>query len=139
VLRSKLVFISRTADNTAMRVTFLLLAASAMMVPTLPASAQQTERVLTIFGEDRCPADTICVRAPERDRYRIPKELRPPSTSPENQSWAVRQEAAQDAGRSGIGSCSAVGSGGWTGCYLQQVRQAKKEREQAAAADRKVP
>jgi hypothetical protein len=122
-----------------MRIHLLLMAALPLTVSAAPVVAQQTDRVLTIFGEDRCPSDTICVRAPERDRYRIPRHLRAPAHSPENTSWAVRQEAAQEAGRTGIDSCSPVGSGGWSGCYIKQVRQAKKERDQAAAEGRKVP
>lgn len=95
-----------------------------------PATAQiANERVLTIFGEDKCPADTICVRAPENERYRIPKQFRNDGTiKPENQSWAARAESTLSAGaKTGIGSCSAVGSGGWSGCWAQQMRAARAE------------
>ncbi|MBA3896233.1 MAG: hypothetical protein H0X36_03665 [Sphingomonadaceae bacterium] len=99
----------------------------------LPAQAQVNDRILTIFGEDRCPADTICVRAPESERYRIPKNLREaPSIAPQNQSWAQRSQGVTSVGKTGIDSCSAVGSGGWTGCWTQQMRAARAERKQAA-------
>ena len=96
-----------------------------------PATAQATERVLTIFGDDPCPRDTICVRAPENDRYRIPEELRENPTAPENQSWASRVESMEYVGRTGTMSCSPVGPGGWTGCYEQMLRKSREERRAA--------
>ena len=103
----------------------------------LPAIAQgiQNDRVLTIFGTDPCPKDTICVRAPESERYRIPKQFRQSTTiAPENQSWAARAEQTLSAGaRSGVGSCSTSGPGGWTGCWQQQMRAARAERKAADA------
>jgi hypothetical protein len=36
---------------------------------------QVGNRLITVFGNDPCPRDEICVRAPENERYRIPKEL----------------------------------------------------------------
>jgi hypothetical protein len=117
----------------------IALGALALSAPLAPAPAQQSERVLTIFGEDKCPADVICVRAPERDRYRIPKELRGPSELPENQSWAARSQATMSEGRTGTGSCSAVGGGGWTGCWAEQMRKAREEAKAAAAQQRNTP
>ncbi len=102
------------------------------LVAPLPAVAQ--DRVLKIFGEDKCPENTICVRAPEGERYRIPKDLRDdPIIAPNRQSWAAKAQATLDAGsKSGTGSCTAIGPGGNTGCFAQQARQAKAERQQAA-------
>lgn len=106
---------------------------AALLAFPAPAFAQAGERVLTIFGEDRCPENTICVRAPETERFRIPKNLREnPVIAPNRQSWAARAQSVTDAGaRTGTMSCSAVGPGGNTGCYAQQMAQAKAEREQA--------
>lgn len=114
-----------------------LLIALVLGMPT-PALAQANDRVLTIFGDDKCPADTICVRAPESERYRIPKNLREaPSIAPENQSWAQRAQGVTGVGQTGTGSCSATGAGGWTGCWQQQMRAARAER--AAAARENAP
>jgi hypothetical protein len=118
---------------------FFLSGFAALMVSAAPAAAQSNERVLTVFGEDKCPADTICVRAPERDRYRIPKELRGPSILPENQSWAARSQATLSEGKSGAGSCSASGAGGWTGCWAEQMRKARAEAKALAAEQRQIP
>lgn len=121
----------------------LALVPFALVAP--PLQAQRTERVLVIFGNDACPTNgngdeiIVCARRPESERYRIPKELRPRSQSPDAQSWAVRSQAALDTGRAGTGSCSATGAGGWTGCWAQQMRAAKEEARQQAAAERDVP
>jgi hypothetical protein len=114
-----------------MRMTVI---AALLLIPAAPALAQDNERVLTIFGTDKCPSDTICVRAPESERYRIPKNLRESGVvSPQNQSWAERGKSVSSAGAaSGIGSCTPSGPGGWTGCWAEQMRAARAEKAQAA-------
>jgi hypothetical protein len=107
-----------------MRIQPLLIAAL-LALPATPAAAEQMK--MTIYGDDKCPADAICVRAPERDRYRIPQNLRKRTLTPDSQSWSVRSQAAMEAGKTGTGSCSAVGAGGWTGCWLEQMKQAREE------------
>jgi hypothetical protein len=108
---------------------------AALLALPAPALAQgvSNERVLVIFGADPCPRDTICVQAPESERYRIPKNLRNSGPiSPQNQSWAARAARVDSVGRSGTGSCSTSGAGGWTGCYMEQMRAARAERKAAA-------
>jgi len=126
-----------------MRLTLLPLA---VMLVSAPLAAQQTgdaptpaQRQLIIYGNDPCPADTICVTAPEEERYRIPKNLRAKPFSPANQSWSVRAQAAMEEGKSGAGSCSAVGAGGWTGCYMEQMRKAREETRQNSTRNADVP
>ena len=117
--------------------SFAPIAASLLLVPfSAPVQVHAqlaNDRVLTIFGNDPCPKDTICVRAPEGDRYRIPKQFRRSGViAPENQSWAARAPNVLDAGaKTGTGSCTSVGPGGWTGCYAQQMRAARAERKAA--------
>ena len=114
----------------------LALFALAPLAMSVPATAQiDNERILTVFGEDKCPADTICVRAPENERYRIPKQFRNSGViAPQNQAWGARAEATLSAGaRTGTGSCSASGPGGWTGCWQQQMRAARAEAKATAA------
>lgn len=98
----------------------------------MPAFAQ--DRILTIFGSDKCPENTICVRAQESERFRIPKDLREDAViAPGRQSWAAKAQSTLDAGaKTGIGSCSAVGPGGSTGCFAQRAAQAKAEKQQTA-------
>lgn len=107
----------------------LVLAFALSIVPlaaSAPAAAQQ--RTLTIFGDDKCPMDTICVVAPETERYRIPKPFRETAKSPESTSWAVRSQATLAEGKSGTDSCSTVGPGGWTGCFMKQMQEAYSEK-----------
>ncbi len=118
----------------------------AMSLLATPALAQQTDRVLILYGSDKCPTNAsgeqivVCTRRPEGERFRIPKELRSPIViTPENQSWAAKANDTLNAGgASGTGSCSAVGGGGWTGCWAQQMRDAKRQR-QADATESSVP
>jgi hypothetical protein len=100
-----------------------------------PAVAQQNDRQLIIYGNDRCPVGTVCVRAPEADRYRIPQTLRTGPLAPADQPWAGRAASVADAGAaSGGGSCSAAGNGGFTGCLKKEIDAWGQERKQQAAA-----
>lgn len=122
----------------------LLLAAAALstgltVLPVMPVQAQSTDRVLTVFGNDPCPRDTICVRAPESERYRIPKEFRSSPLPPADQPWANRVQSMEYSGATGTGSCSPVGAGGWTGCYQKMLRQAQQERKQQQQQQQQTP
>jgi hypothetical protein len=111
--------------------------AAAMTLAPAPAGAQQ-ERVhrLVVYGRDPCPRATsgdeivVCARRPETERYRIPKELRDEASAddPESTSWAVRAEALEYVGRTGIQSCSTGGPGGVSGCWNEMVRAWRKDR-----------
>ncbi len=113
-------------DHIAMKFILALAVSLAPLSVAAPAAAQQ--RTLTIFGDDKCPADTICVVAPETERYRIPKPLRQRLPSPDSTSWAIRSQATLDVGKTGAESCSAVGGGGWTGCFMKQLQEAYAEK-----------
>ncbi|HEX2764486.1 MAG TPA: hypothetical protein VHM92_11690 [Allosphingosinicella sp.] len=106
----------------------LAYAAAAQAPPPEPKISQ-----VIVYGDDPCPAssdDTIvvCARKPDKERYRIPENLRGDPNAPENQAWAARATELQYVGRSGIGSCSPVGPGGASGCFNDIVRQARAER-----------
>jgi hypothetical protein len=113
---------------------FIALVLAPLALPSAALAQIENERVLTIFGNDKCPANTICVVAKESERYRIPKQFRNSGViAPQNQAWGARAEATLSAGaKTGIGSCSATGSGGWTGCWAQQMRAARAEAAAAA-------
>jgi len=106
-----------------------------------PAHAQNApvNGVLTVYGNDPCPQDTICVRAPETDRYRIPENLRESTIKRENESFATRMDPIVRENPTGIGSCSPVGPGGMTGCFAQQARAAKAERKAAKREEANLP
>lgn len=128
-----------------MRLILASFAALSLSVPAMPVQAQRADRVLIIFGNDPCPTNAsgddiiVCARRPESERYRIPKELRPRSQAPDAKSWAVRSQATLDTGRTGTGSCSASGAGGWTGCWAEEMRQARQEAKQKAEQGSTAP
>ena len=115
-----------------------VLGLGAAVVPAAPALAQSNDRVLMIFGQDKCPANTSCIRAPESERFRIPKDLRQSTENPQNQ-WATRAKSIDTAGAAGTGSCSNTGAGGWTGCFGQQMRTYKADRAADAKAASNQP
>ena len=117
----------------------ILTACMALTALSVPTIAPAQERILTIFGEDKCPDNTICVTAPEADRYRIPKELRPQSANPQNQSWAVRSRATLDTGNASPMSCSTATNQGWAGCWSEEMRKAKAEARAKKAAEGDLP
>ncbi|HZF42481.1 MAG TPA: hypothetical protein VEZ48_03655 [Sphingomonadaceae bacterium] len=97
-----------------------------------PADAQRRQRIVEVFGNDRCPEGTdgeivVCARKPESDRFRIPEQFREPSAT-DRESQETRVDEAVALGRTGTDSCSPVGPGGHTGCFVQQVRQNRDEK-----------
>ena len=110
-----------------------VLAGGFVALPT-PAAAQAGQTTITIFGNDPCPRESICVRAPESQRYRLPKNQQLQGTRQQRQSWAKKSQALTTVGNTGTGSCSAVGPGGREGCLtqeIQQARQAAREQQQS--------
>jgi hypothetical protein len=110
----------------------LALALAAAPLAASPAAAQDTgyrSRTVVVFGNDPCPkADNpdeiiVCARRPEEERYRIPKDLREAEKAAQvaREDQVAANRAAIVSGRTaaaGIGSCSATGAGGITGCTL---------------------
>jgi hypothetical protein len=128
-----------------------LLAAAAMggaaaLLGAAPAAAQ-SDRIarVVVYGNDPCPTSAsgdevvICAHRPERERYRIPKELRDRRNGGENPSWAERADSLEYVGRSGAQSCSTVGPGGFTGCWSQMMRAARKDRQQGHTGEEPAP
>ena len=86
-----------------------------------------------LFGEDQCPESTdeqitVCAILVEADRYRIPPSLRSDPNDIRNESWTNRVIGYQYVGREGNMSCSASGSGGFTGCGLKEIDAAYAEK-----------
>jgi hypothetical protein len=100
-----------------------------------PSFAQAQAEIL-VFGTDPCPRSTddavvVCRRLPETMRYRMPDQYRDSSSFQEKQSWTNKAKTMQTVGSTGIGSCSAVGPGGYTGCLTQEIQAARQARQQA--------
>ncbi|WP_419809315.1 hypothetical protein [Sphingomonas sp.] len=103
--------------------------------------------VLVLYGNERCPTDRegneviVCEYRSASEQFRVPKELREFVVTPENQSWARQAQGTLAAGEgvNSIGSCSAVGPGGQTGCFIQQSRNNRATNQARAAQERAVP
>ncbi len=102
-----------------------------VIVPQGPAEVSRSapvNGVITLFGNERCPTNAdgaevvVCVRGNPSEQFRIPKDVRELQITPENQSWAVKAQGLVNdptvAG--GVGSCSTVGAGGQSGCFLSR-------------------
>ncbi len=112
-----------------------------LALPSDPAHAQRRSEII-VYGTDPCPRSTdddvvVCARRPEAERFRIPEVLRETGTLQQRQSWTKQAEALATVGATGIGSCSAVGPGGYTGCAQQEINRSfgdRREGDQAAVA-----
>ena len=133
----------------------LLAAAAALSLLSVPAFAQQSQEdqdaaaaavadakvnQLIVYGDDPCPESTeeqinVCARLDDKERFRIPTNLRDNPNDTVNQAWGARAVELQYVGRSGIGSCSTTGPGGMIGCYNDLVRQARAERAGAPSVN----
>ncbi len=87
-------------------------------------------RDISLGAGQPCPKperDEVVVCHPLVDPYRIPKPLRDSGPiKPADQSWVNRTATMDEVGRKAGGlpdTCSAVGSGGQTGCTAQMLRQ----------------
>jgi hypothetical protein len=126
---------------------FVLSSLSAMAIfvaAATSATAQETEgpqpgdekiNQLIIYGDDPCPQSkgeeiVVCARLAERERYRIPKKLRGLDNDASKQAWTQRVLAYESVAATGINSCSAVGSGGFTGCGIKNISNAYAEKGQ---------
>jgi hypothetical protein len=114
-----------------------LAAAMIGIAPTMPAHAQGS--ALIIYGADKCPSNTVCVRAPESERYRIPQSLRgealPLSQSP-NRNAAVSSVGGMNTGPA---TCSNIGGGGGSSCLKNQIQAWSAEKQTKKTEDAQSP
>lgn len=117
----------------------LALLAAVPLHPAWAADPPARTVTTTVYGNDPCPKPRgdeiiVCGREPEGERYRIPKRFRsgPRVESGGSASWASRVAGLEDAQRfTRPNSCSAIGSGGQTGCTQAMLRQWFAERHMA--------
>ncbi|MEJ7927553.1 hypothetical protein WG908_12390 [Sphingobium sp. AN641] len=124
---------------------FYILSTLALASP-LPALAQPEpppDRVfnLIVYGDDPCPASAddneivVCARRPEAERYRIPKKLREKPEAIGGPGWGSQVATMENIQRQTLpGSCSAIGSNGFSGCTAKMLEQwfaERRMREQA--------
>lgn len=121
----------------------LLVAAPAAAQSTLkgaPAAdgSRPRERLVTVFGADPCPKSSndeiiVCSRRPDEERYRIPPTVRSGAGLRPGNSGRARTAllgSASGGAGGGIGSCSANGPGGGTGCNQAMQDAYREEKRQ---------
>ncbi len=120
--------------------------AGSLLLFLLVAASPHRQVEVTVYGSDPCPQANgdeivVCAQEPESERYRIPKRLREPKrTDVASQSWTARVRTLEEASRPSMpNSCSAVGSGGQTGCTAMMLRQWFLERRAAAVEAAAIP
>ena len=117
--------------RAALLAAFMLAAPAAAQEDPLPDADRVN--LLVVYGDDECPPGSeeeivVCARLPEAERFRIPPALRDRPNQPGGRSWADRAIELSYVGRTGIGSCSPVGAGGFIGCHNELVGRARAER-----------
>ena len=126
------------------RLAALLSLAAGFPAAALASDPPARQLTLVVYGDDPCPSSgadnevVVCARRPEEERYRIPRRIR--ERQPTETSWASRVEGLEDESRPmRPNSCSAVGSGGFTGCNAAMIRQWYAERRAGRAAEAGIP
>lgn len=117
--------------------------AAVIVVPSLAVA--QTDKLprrirsVQLTKGQTCPkassSDEVVVCSTLEEPYRIPSPLRESAPSVANQSWVNRAAAIDDVSRVAGGlpdTCSAVGTGGQSGCFQQQARQFAAEKRARA-------
>jgi hypothetical protein len=124
--------------RTVVLAALIALPAMASAQDAQVASPPQRIRSVTLTGDEKCPASTngeVVVCSTLDQPYRIPKALREDKPiAAQNQSWVNRAASMDQIGRVAGGlpdTCSAVGTGGQSGCFLA--------RNNAYAAERRAP
>jgi hypothetical protein len=123
----------------SMRLPLSVSLAALALSPLVAGSAAQAEPPrkifnLVVYGDDPCPKGEgdeiiVCARKPESERYRIPKKLREKPEPAGGPGWGSQVATMEQVQRQTLpGSCSAIGSNGFTGCTAKALEQWFAER-----------
>src|SRR3546814_16279783 len=84
----------------------------------------------------------VCSRRDADQQCRVPQELSETHYSPAKNSWVNKAQVVADVSRTAGGlpdTCSPVGTGGQTGCFMQSGRAAAADRRQGKRAEESLP
>lgn len=102
--------------------------------PLVDPSGEKVNQLI-VYGDDPCPKGkddseiVVCARRPEAERYRIPKKLREKPAVAGGPGWGSQVATMEQVQRQTLpGSCSVIGSNGFTGCAAQRLQQWFAER-----------
>jgi hypothetical protein len=121
-------------SNLALAVALIAALAPAPILAQSRADQQRQQvRQVIVYGNDPCPRQSgddivVCARRPESERFRVPPTTRDPE-APAARSNLDRDQEAREIGATGIGSCSASGPGGASGCLQQQIDRSRVGRD----------
>lgn len=81
---------------------------------------------------------TVCGRRRDNLRYRLPSSPPKPGSRAAVSVGGERFELMQHRAEGGIGSCSPIGPGGWTGCTFLEWRREQEAGERSPGLVRRV-
>ena len=107
----------------------------------------QRIRNVTVYGAETCPKAAegevvVCSHEDADEQFRIPEDLRETDYTPAKNSWVNKAEVVDDVSREAGGlpdTCSPVGTGGQTGCFMEAARAAAAARRERKQAQGSVP
>ncbi len=113
----------------------ILCASPAFAQAAGPSAPDEKINQLIVYGNDECPQSKgdeiiVCARLAEKDRYRIPQNLRDDPNDIRKEAFTNKVIAYEHVGASGTMSCSPSGAGGFTGCGLGEINKAYAENKQ---------
>ncbi len=132
--------------RTAVLAALIALPAMASAQDAQVDTPPQRIRSVTLSGDQKCPQSTageVVVCSTLDQPYRIPKSLRDDKPiAAQNQSWVNRAASIDQIGRVAGGlpdTCSAVGTGGQSGCFMQRNQAYAAERRASASETTTTP
>lgn len=117
-------------------------------LPATPASAQSQDRIIDVYGDEKCPASNgqqivVCRHHDAQEKFRIPKDLR--DQEPAGQSVGGNSNAVSAVNSTGgtgtmqVNSCNTIGAGVNAGCTLQQNAKWKAQQRADKKAEQNIP
>ena len=109
--------------------------------------SQPRQRFVTVFDNEACPKPSsvdevvVCARLPGSDVFRIPERLRKAETrqSVLTQNRALLLGDGTGGAGNSIGSCSAIGPAGFTGCDRKMVDAWAQDRTNRMGYNEQTP
>ncbi len=110
-------------------------------------SPPQRIRNVTVYGDEPCPKAeegevVVCTKKDADEQFRIPEDLRETEFTPAKNSWVNKAQVIDDVSRKAGGlpdTCSPVGTGGQTGCFMEAARKAAAERREREREQNSIP
>lgn len=110
-----------------------------------PAMAQTQDRIIDIYGDEKCPASNgqeivVCKHHPIGEKYRIPKDLREQEAAPQALGGTT-VAAVNSTGGTGVqvNSCNAIGAGTAVGCLKKETNNWKADQHAQKKDEEGIP